>query len=104
VKPAPAGRTAKHGFVRPDTWGPWIRYNTKVWPLDTLGRRRGEPVSVQDLGVKLGRRAFRRLTWRVGTGGKLWSRFTFRRVKGAHHQRALAHRTGLRGTQGRARP
>jgi SRSO17 transposase len=61
-----------------------VQANTKVWPLDKLGRRRGDPVSVQDLGVKLGRRAFRRLTWRVGTGGKLWSRFTFRRVKVAH--------------------
>ena len=34
--------------------------------------------------VKLGRRAFRRLTWRVGPGGKLSSRFAFRRVKVAH--------------------
>ena len=61
-----------------------VQANTKVWPLDKLGRRHGEPVSVRDLGVKLGRRAFRQLTWRVGTGGKLWSRFTFRRVKVAH--------------------
>lgn len=61
-----------------------VQANTKVWSLDTLGRRRGDPVGVQELGIKLGRRAFRRLTWRIGTGGKLSSRFTFRRVKAAH--------------------
>src|SRR5690606_3600908 len=31
-----------------------VQANTKVWSLDSLERRRGEPVSVQDLGVKLG--------------------------------------------------
>lgn len=43
----------------------------KVCPLDTLGRGHGDPVSVQDPGVKLGPRAFLQLTWRFGTGGKL---------------------------------
>lgn len=57
---------------------------TKVWPLDNLERCRGDALRVQDLGVGLGRRAFRRLTWRVGPGGKLSSRFAFRRVKVAH--------------------
>jgi SRSO17 transposase len=61
-----------------------IGASTKVWLLDKLGRRHGDPLSAQDLGVKLGRRAFRRLTWRVGPGGKLSSRFAFRRVKVAH--------------------
>jgi SRSO17 transposase len=61
-----------------------VQANTKVWLLDSLGRRRGDPVGVQELGVELGRRAFRRFTWRVGTGGKLSSRFLFRRVKVAH--------------------
>lgn len=65
-------------------FGVAVQANTKVWALDKLGRRRGEPVSVQELGIKLGRRAFRRLTWRVGSGGKLSSRFSFRRVKVAH--------------------
>ena len=58
--------------------------STKVWLLDKLERRNGAPLGAQDLGVKLGRRAFRRLTWRVGPGGKLSSRFAFRRVKVAH--------------------
>ena len=41
-------------------------------------------ISCLDLGVHLGRRAFRRLTWRDGTCGKLASNFCFRRVKVAH--------------------
>ena len=61
-----------------------VQANTKVWLLDILGRRHGEAVAAQALGMKLGRKAFRRLTWRVGVGGKLSSRFAFRRVKVAH--------------------
>lgn len=61
-----------------------VTASTKVWLLDTLERRRGHPVAAQDLGIKLGHRAFRRLTWRVEPGGKLSSRFAFRRVKVAH--------------------
>jgi SRSO17 transposase len=61
-----------------------VQASTKVWSLDKLDRRHGEPLSVQDFGTKLGRRAFRRLTWRKGAGGKLSSRFAFRRVKVAH--------------------
>ena len=65
-------------------FGVAIQASTKIWPLDKMGRRRGDPIGAQDLGVKLGRRAFRRLTWRIGTNGKLSSRFAFRRVKVAH--------------------
>jgi SRSO17 transposase len=61
-----------------------VTASTKVWLLDKLERRHGASLSAQDLGVKLGRRAFRQLTWRVGPGGKLSSRFAFRRVKVAH--------------------
>ena len=61
-----------------------VTSSTKVWPLDKLNRRRGEPLGAQALGVKLGRRAFRRLTWRMGPGGKLSSRFAFCPVKVAH--------------------
>jgi len=61
-----------------------ISANAKVWLLDTIERRHGAPVTAQALGVELGRRAFRRLTWRDGPGGKLGSRFAFRRVKMAH--------------------
>ena len=61
-----------------------VTASMKVWQLDTRERRHGAPLGAQDLGVKLGRRAFRRLTWRAGPGGKLSSRFAFRRVKVAH--------------------
>ena len=61
-----------------------VQGSTKVWSLDARDRRRGEPLPCQELGIDLGRRAFRKLTWRVGTGGKLSSRFAFRRVKVAH--------------------
>ena len=60
---------------------------TRVWLLDAIGRRRGEPVGAQQLGVDLGPKAFRRITWREGTKGsrkKLSSRFCFRRVKVAN--------------------
>ena len=59
-----------------------------VWCLDGAGRRHGDPVQVQRLGLDLGESAFRRITWRNGTSrglrGKLRSRFCFRRVKVAH--------------------
>ena len=61
-----------------------VTASTKVWPLDRLDRRRGEPIGAQALGMKLGRRAFRRLTWRLGPGGRLSSRFAFCPVKVAH--------------------
>jgi SRSO17 transposase len=61
-----------------------ISATTKVWLLDKIDRRSGEPLNAQDVGIELGRRAFRRLTWRVGPGGKLSSQFAFRRVKVAH--------------------
>jgi len=61
-----------------------ISANTKVWLLDKIDRRHGDPLRAQDLAVTLGRRAFRRITWRIGPGGRLSSRFAFRRVKVAH--------------------
>jgi SRSO17 transposase len=65
-------------------YGVAVHAPTKVWCLDSLNRRRGEAIAVQELGVQLGARAFRRITWREGTRGKLASRFCFRRVKVAH--------------------
>jgi hypothetical protein len=49
--------------------------------LDAKGRRRGEATRVDDLGAVLGPKAFRRITWRDATRGKLASNFCFRRVK-----------------------
>jgi SRSO17 transposase len=61
-----------------------INATTGVWLLDTSERRRGDPIGAQDLGLQLGLRAFRRVTWREGSRGRLASRFCFRRVKAAH--------------------
>lgn len=61
-----------------------VKGNMKVWLLDTLERRRGEPIEARVLGVKLGRSAFRRTTWREGTRRKMASNFKFCRVKVAH--------------------
>lgn len=66
-------------------FGVAVQASTMVWSLDKLDRRRGATLSVQDLGIELGQGAFRRFTWREGPGGKLWSRFAFRRVKVAHN-------------------
>ena len=65
-------------------YGVGINGTSKVWTLDTRDHRRGDAISALDLGVELGRGAFRRLTWRDGTRGKLASKFCFRRVKVAH--------------------
>lgn len=61
-----------------------ITGTTGVWLLDAQKQRYGRPTSAQQLGIQLGMAAFRRITWRNGTRGKLSSRFAFRRVKVAH--------------------
>jgi SRSO17 transposase len=58
--------------------------NMRVWLLNKIDRGHGDPLTAQALGVQLGGRAFRRITWRDGPGGKLSSRFAFRRVKVAN--------------------
>ena len=67
-----------------------INGTSKVWPLDVADRRHGDAASALDLGVALGSGAFRRLTWRDGTRGKLASRFCLRRVKVAHDDGSVA--------------
>jgi SRSO17 transposase len=61
-----------------------VSASTRLWLLGKNDRRHGDPHAAQDIGVKLGPRAFRRITWREGAGGKLSSRFAFRRVKAAN--------------------
>jgi SRSO17 transposase len=66
-------------------YGVAVHAPSRVWCLDSLNRRRGDAVGAQQLGLQLGRRAFRRVTWREATNGrKLGSNFCFRRVKVAH--------------------
>jgi SRSO17 transposase len=58
--------------------------DARVWLLDEAGRH-PDAITVRQLGVELGERAFRKITWRDGTrpNKKLSSRFAFRRVKPA---------------------
>lgn len=65
-------------------YGVAVQASTKVWVLDSQNRRRGDACSVQELGIKLGSKAFRKVTWREGSAGELASRFCFCRVKVAH--------------------
>jgi SRSO17 transposase len=59
---------------------------TKVWPVDTRDRRRGEAISVRDLALEVvhKKHGFRRVTWRDGTKSKLSARFAVRRVLPYH--------------------
>jgi SRSO17 transposase len=57
-----------------------IDCDTRVWLLDSRGRRHGDPIRVDQLANKL-TGAFRRVVWRDGSTSELSSRFCFRRVK-----------------------
>jgi len=61
-----------------------VKRTTQVVQIDTRGRVRGRAWSVAELAERLGRRAFRNLTWRQGTKTPLCSRFAFVRVKTTH--------------------
>lgn len=57
---------------------------TKVWRMDRLERRRGEALSVKELATQIGKKGFRRVTWRQGTSERLTARFAFLRVVPFH--------------------
>jgi SRSO17 transposase len=65
-----------------------IQPSQTMWRLDRLERRTGEAKPAKQIASELGRKAFRRVTWREGTmpgkRGKLSSRFALARVKPAH--------------------
>jgi SRSO17 transposase len=54
---------------------------TMVTALGPGGRWSTTPVTAVELARKLGKKAYRRITWREGTGKKLASRFALRRVR-----------------------
>mgnify|MGYP001574951877 CR=1 FL=1 len=60
---------------------------TKVWLVDRLGRRSGEPMSTRELAQTIAQkpRGFRRVTWREGTKERLSARFAFRKVVPYHN-------------------
>jgi SRSO17 transposase len=61
-----------------------IQSSMRVVRLDSRDRINEKPQTVAELVQRLGRKAFRKLTWREGTGKKLSSRFCFVRVKTSH--------------------
>jgi SRSO17 transposase len=65
-------------------YGVAIDAAARVFLLDESGRH-PDAIAVRQLGVELGERAFRKITWRDGTRPhkKLSSRFAFRRIKPA---------------------
>ena len=67
-----------------------VNGTSKVWTLDARGGRSRDSVSAVDLGIRLGRKAFRHLIWRDGTRGPMFSKFCFRRVVVAHDDGTLA--------------
>ena len=56
----------------------------KVWRMDRLLRRRGDALSAKKLAATIGKKAFRRITWRQGTSESLTARFAFERVVPFH--------------------
>jgi SRSO17 transposase len=64
-------------------YGVAIHSKTKVVPVDARGRV-GKAQSALEMGRAMGRKRFRKLTWREGTKATLSSRFAFVRVKTAH--------------------
>jgi SRSO17 transposase len=65
-------------------FGVGIQSTVRVVRLDLLDRARGDTTTVLDLVTTLGRKAFRRITWRHGSKAKLSSQFCFVRVKTMH--------------------
>jgi SRSO17 transposase len=65
-------------------FGVGIQSNARVLRLDRQDRSRGEVRTVAELAAGLGRKAFRRVTWRQGSKAGLSSHFCFVRVKTMH--------------------
>jgi SRSO17 transposase len=65
-----------------------VKSDNRVWRVDKTGHRRGDVVTVRQLASKLGRKSFRRVTWREGVKGALWARFAARRVLPAYQNDA----------------
>jgi SRSO17 transposase len=58
-----------------------VSSTTRVWVVDALGRRHGDPVEARVLADRLAAEgAFRKITWREGTAEPLHARFAFMRV------------------------
>src|SRR5262249_45271805 len=56
-------------------YGMAVYASDTMWTLDRRGRRQGDPRTAKEIALNLGRKAFRRCTWRQGTSRTLSSRF-----------------------------
>ena len=65
-------------------FGVGVQSTVRVVRLDRLDRSRGDTTTVLDLTMALGRKAFRKVTWRHGSKTRLSSQFCFVRVKTMH--------------------
>ena len=58
-----------------------VSSTTRVWVVDALARRRGDPIEARQLARRLADEgAFRKYTWREGSAAPLHARFAFVRV------------------------
>ena len=58
-----------------------VSSTTRVWAVDALGRRHGDPIAVAKVARRLAEQGtFRKYTWREGTAEPLHARFAFLRV------------------------
>ena len=58
-----------------------VSSTARVWSVNAVGYRKGDPVEVRELARRLADEgAFRKYTWREGTAGPLQARFAFLRV------------------------
>jgi SRSO17 transposase len=64
-----------------------VKSDNRVWRTDENGRRRGEPITVGKIASALGRKRFRRVTWRQGVKHPLHGRFATCRVTPAYRKK-----------------
>ena len=57
-----------------------VHSDHRVWRMKRTLDRYGEPITVRDLAMQLGRKRFRKVTWRDGTKRNLHSQFAMLRV------------------------
>jgi SRSO17 transposase len=64
-----------------------VKSDNRVWRTDQNGCRRGEPITVEKIAGALGRKSFRRVTWREGVKHPLHARFATCRVTPAYRKK-----------------
>lgn len=74
-----------------------VKSDIRVWRTDAKGHRRGEPITVGKIADTMGRKRFRRVTWREGVKHPLHARFATCRVTPAYRMKGddLEHREAV---------